>query len=134
MGFAGYVAAACSFIVDVSCHCFRLHVSAYMAIFRRVGYFYFYIPEGICFAGFCLFCTWSHFARIRLCFPVLFFFVNFVVCCVCVCLLAFSLLLLLFYNRAARRRKHNLQTSLKTRDYCSSRKNTARRNFCSVSV
>jgi hypothetical protein len=32
-----------------------LHVSAYMAILRRVGYFYFHIPEGICFAAFCLF-------------------------------------------------------------------------------
>jgi hypothetical protein len=65
--------SACSFIVDVSCHCltfscrcFTLHVSAYMAIFRCVGYFYFHIAEGICFAGFCLFCTWSHFARFHL--------------------------------------------------------------------
>jgi hypothetical protein len=30
--------SACSFIVDVSCHCITLHVSAYMAIFRCVGY------------------------------------------------------------------------------------------------
>jgi hypothetical protein len=37
--------SVCSFIVDVSCHCFTLHVSAYMTIFRCVGYFYFHIPE-----------------------------------------------------------------------------------------
>jgi hypothetical protein len=42
--------SACSFIV--SCHCLTLHVSAYMATFKCVGYFYFHIPEGICFAGF----------------------------------------------------------------------------------
>jgi hypothetical protein len=57
MGFAGYVTSACSFIVDVSC--LTLHVSAYMAIFKCVGYFYFHMPEGICFAGFffAFFCT-----------------------------------------------------------------------------
>jgi hypothetical protein len=32
-----------------------------MAIFKCVGYFYFHIPEGICFTGF--FCMWSHFKR-----------------------------------------------------------------------
>jgi hypothetical protein len=47
-----------------SCRCFTLHVSAYMAIFRRVGCFYFHIPEGICFAGFT--CTWLPFARFHL--------------------------------------------------------------------
>jgi hypothetical protein len=47
------------FIVDDSCHCltfsrhcFTLHVSAYMAIFMCVGYFYFNIPEEICFESF----------------------------------------------------------------------------------
>jgi hypothetical protein len=34
------------------CHCLTLHVSAYMTIFRCVAYFYFHIPEGLCFAGF----------------------------------------------------------------------------------
>jgi hypothetical protein len=29
--------SVCSFIVEVSCHCFTLHVSAYMAILRCVG-------------------------------------------------------------------------------------------------
>jgi hypothetical protein len=42
----------CSFIVEVSCHCFTLHVSAYMAIFRYVGCYYSHVVEGICFAGF----------------------------------------------------------------------------------
>jgi hypothetical protein len=37
-----------------SCRCSTLHVSAYMAIFRCVGFFFFYIPEGICFAVFFL--------------------------------------------------------------------------------
>jgi hypothetical protein len=33
--------------------------------------FYFYIPEGICFAAFVAFsCTWLHFARFQLCFSV----------------------------------------------------------------
>jgi hypothetical protein len=47
--------SACSFIVDgltFSCRCSTLHDSAYMAIFRCVGCFYFHIPEGICFAAF----------------------------------------------------------------------------------
>jgi hypothetical protein len=73
--FAGYVAVC----VQLCCRCFTvlqlvslftLHVSAYMAIFRCVGYSYFRILEGICFAGFT--CTWLHFARFHLCFPVLF--------------------------------------------------------------
>jgi hypothetical protein len=46
MGIAAYVPSACSFIVDVTCHCLTLHLSAYMAIFMCVGYFYFHIPEG----------------------------------------------------------------------------------------
>jgi hypothetical protein len=43
---------ACSFIVEVSCHCFTLHFSAYMAIFRCVVCYYSHILEGICFAVF----------------------------------------------------------------------------------
>jgi hypothetical protein len=45
--------SACNFIVDgltFSCRCYTLHVSAYMAIFKCVM-FYFYIPE------FQLFCS-----------------------------------------------------------------------------
>jgi hypothetical protein len=34
-----------------------VHVSAYVAIFKCVGFFYFRIPEGICFASFT--CTYS---------------------------------------------------------------------------
>jgi hypothetical protein len=34
------------------CHYFTLNVSAYMAIFKCVGYFYFHIPAGICFSAF----------------------------------------------------------------------------------
>jgi hypothetical protein len=39
-GFVGYVAVCMQLIVEVSCHCFTLHVSAYMAIFSCVGYYY----------------------------------------------------------------------------------------------
>jgi hypothetical protein len=46
------------------CHCFSLHVLAYMTIFRFVQCFYFQIPEGICFAGFT--CTSLRFARFHL--------------------------------------------------------------------
>jgi hypothetical protein len=36
--------------------------------------FYFYIPEGICFAVFvAFFCTWLYFTRFHLCFSVVFF-------------------------------------------------------------
>jgi hypothetical protein len=54
----------------VSVHCLTVHVSAYMAIFKCVGYFYFPIPEEFCFAGFFLhfLCTWSHSA----CLPSVF--------------------------------------------------------------
>jgi hypothetical protein len=50
-GFWGYV-AVCVQLYCVGCHCLTLHVSTYMAIFRCVEYFYFHMPEGICFAGF----------------------------------------------------------------------------------
>jgi hypothetical protein len=59
--------SACSFIAEVSCHCFTLHVSAYMAIFRCVGCYYSHVLEGICFAGFfyilhlVTLCTWFRF-------------------------------------------------------------------------
>jgi hypothetical protein len=51
MGFAGYV-TVCVQLYCVSFHCISLHGSAYMAIFRCVGYFYFHMPEGFCFAAF----------------------------------------------------------------------------------
>jgi hypothetical protein len=69
MGFAGYVAVC----VQLYCRCFTvlhlvplftLNVSAYMAIFKCVGFFYFDIHEGICFAGFT--CTWLRFAGFHL--------------------------------------------------------------------
>jgi hypothetical protein len=51
--------------------------------------FYFYIPEGICFAAFiALSCTWLHYARFHLCFSVVFFRL-FSDSCVHVCLLAY---------------------------------------------
>jgi hypothetical protein len=46
MGSASYV-IVCMQLYCVSCHCLTLHVSAYMAIFKCVVYFYFYMPEGI---------------------------------------------------------------------------------------
>jgi hypothetical protein len=39
----------------VSCHCLTLHVSAYMAIFRCVGYFYFICLKESASRVFCLF-------------------------------------------------------------------------------
>jgi hypothetical protein len=38
-------------LLYVGFHCLSLDVSAYMSIFKCVGYFYFRVPEGICFAG-----------------------------------------------------------------------------------
>jgi hypothetical protein len=40
MGFAGYV-TVCVQLYSVTCYCLTLHVSAYMAILKCVGYFYF---------------------------------------------------------------------------------------------
>jgi hypothetical protein len=82
-----------------SFRCSTLHVSAYMDHLQVCMMFHFYIPEEICFAGFvfAFCCTWLYFARFHLCFSVLFFFVNFAVSCVSVCL-------------AAGRRQHNLKT------------------------
>jgi ABC-type uncharacterized transport system permease subunit len=45
MGFAGYV-SVCVQLYCVGFHSLSLHVSVYMAIFKRIGYFYFHIPEG----------------------------------------------------------------------------------------
>jgi hypothetical protein len=115
LDFAGYV-TVCVQLYCVSFHCLSLHVSAYIAIFRCLGYFYFHMYEEICFAAFFFlpfFSSWSHSARFRLwsglnmkyyylcyfwycyicvfftyfCFSVLFSFVNFIASCVCVCLL-----------------------------------------------
>jgi hypothetical protein len=69
--------SACSSIVEVSDHCFTLHVSAYMAIFRCVGCYYSHVLEGICFAGLSVSGTWLRFVRgyafvrFHMCFPVL---------------------------------------------------------------
>jgi hypothetical protein len=51
MGFTGYVTVCVQFYC-VSFHCLSLHVSAYMAIFRCVEYFYFHMSEGFCFDAF----------------------------------------------------------------------------------
>jgi hypothetical protein len=40
MGFAGYISVYAQ-LYCVGFHCLSLHVSAYMANFRYVGYFYF---------------------------------------------------------------------------------------------
>jgi hypothetical protein len=67
MSFADYVAVCVQLYCRVSCHCFTLHVSAYMAIFRCVGCYYSHVLEGICFAGFfCILhvvtlCAWLRF-------------------------------------------------------------------------
>jgi hypothetical protein len=51
MGFAGYV-SICVQLHCVGFHCLSPHVSAYMAIFMCVEYFYFHMPQGFCFAAF----------------------------------------------------------------------------------
>jgi hypothetical protein len=43
LGFAGYI-TVCVQLYCVSCHCLTLYVSAYMAIFMCVVYFYFHMP------------------------------------------------------------------------------------------
>jgi hypothetical protein len=56
----------------VGFHCLSLHVSAYMAIFKRVGLINFQMPAGFCFAAFFS----SGHTLFHLCFvPVLFSFV-----------------------------------------------------------
>jgi hypothetical protein len=78
MGFAGYV-TVCMQLYCVDFHCLSLHVSAYMVIFKCVGYFYFQIPKGFCCFFFAFFSR-GHTLHISICvFPVLFSFVNFVV-------------------------------------------------------
>jgi hypothetical protein len=83
--------SACSFIVLV--------VTVLHYMFRPtwqssgVGYYYFHMPKEFCFAAFLPFFHVVTFCNVSICvFPVLFSFVNFVVSCVCVCLLAFCLL------------------------------------------
>jgi hypothetical protein len=51
--FAGYVTVYVQ-LYCLSFHSLSLHVSAYMAIFRCVGYFYFNMNEGFCFTAFFL--------------------------------------------------------------------------------
>jgi hypothetical protein len=80
MGFAGYVTVC----VQLYCIVTVLHVSAYMVIFMCVGYFYFHVPEEICFAGFLPFLArgWLHVSiRIFLfCFFLSFLFFLLLVC------------------------------------------------------
>jgi hypothetical protein len=96
MGFAGYV-TVCVQLYCVGFHCLSLHVSAYMAIFKCVRYFYFHMPEGFCFAArfFAFYflhvvtlCMFSICVLFLCCFPSLFLLLP----CVCVCLFALSLL------------------------------------------
>jgi hypothetical protein len=86
-GFAGYVTVCVQLYCVVS---LTLHVSAYMAIFKCVGYFYFHIPEGLCFASFFFLCLFLRVVT-PCTFPLVVFFIYLVDSCVCVCLLAFSL-------------------------------------------
>jgi hypothetical protein len=68
MGFAGYV-TLCVQLYCVSCHCLTLHVSAYMAIFKCVGYFTFIFLKESASLVFCLFLH-----MVTLCtFPFVFF-------------------------------------------------------------
>jgi hypothetical protein len=79
--------SACSFIVLV--FIISLHVSAYMAIFKSVGYFIFICLKDSASLFFLLFFTWSHSACFNLCLFSVFFRCF---CCflACVCLLALS--------------------------------------------
>jgi hypothetical protein len=91
-----------------SCRCSTLHVSAYMAIFRSVGCFYFHTPEGICFAGFtCAFPSvgWVKYEVLFRYYGVLLLIIIMLFCTVMVCMfftylrlffVLFSSLILLF--------------------------------------
>jgi hypothetical protein len=91
MGIAGYVSIRVQ-LYCVGFHCLSLHVSAYMAIIKCVGFFYLHVLKGLCFAAF--FSRGHTLHVFYLCiFHVLFSFIIFVVSlCVCICLLALSLL------------------------------------------
>jgi membrane associated rhomboid family serine protease len=89
MGFAGYV-AFCVQLYCVGFHCLTPHVSANMAIFRCVGYFYFHcLKESALLFFFLPFLSRGHTLHVSICvFPVLFSFINFLfLACVFVCLL-----------------------------------------------
>jgi hypothetical protein len=77
--------SACSFIVEVSCHCFTLHVSAYTAIFRCVGCYYSHVLEGICFTGFFCILHVVTLLYVSIC-VLLFYFFSFYFAVSCVCL------------------------------------------------
>jgi hypothetical protein len=60
MGFAGYV-SVCVQLYCVGFHCLTQHVSAYMAIFRCVGYFIFIcLKDSASLLLFCLFFSDKH--------------------------------------------------------------------------
>jgi hypothetical protein len=95
-----------------SCRCFTLHVSAYMAIFKCVGRFYFHIPEGNCFAGFT--CTFSSVGWVKSevlfrYYGVLLFIIIMLFCTVMVCMSLFvlfcSVLLNMFLRTSEVKRK-----------------------------
>jgi Na+/melibiose symporter-like transporter len=74
--------SACSFIY-VGFHCLSLHISAYMAIFRCVGYFYFHIfkdSASLSFFHVVTLCMFSICVLFLCCFLRVFFF------CLSVCL------------------------------------------------
>jgi hypothetical protein len=79
MGFEVMLPSACSFIVEVSCHCLTLHVSAYLAIFRCVGCYYSHVLEGICLAGF--FCILHVVTLLYVSICVLLFYFLVLFCC-----------------------------------------------------
>jgi hypothetical protein len=66
MGFAGYV-TVCVQLYCASFHCLSLHASAYMAIFKCVGYFYFHMSEEFCFATFFAFFSRGHTLHVSIC-------------------------------------------------------------------
>jgi hypothetical protein len=66
MGFAGYV-SVCVQLCCVRFHCLSLHVSAYMAIFRCVGYFIFICLKDSASLLFSAF-FFSRSSRFHLCF------------------------------------------------------------------
>jgi hypothetical protein len=80
MGFAGYV----SVCVQLNCagfHCLSLHLSAYMAIFKCIGYFIFVcLKDSASLLFFLPFFPRGHTLRVSICvFSVLFSFDIFVV-------------------------------------------------------
>jgi hypothetical protein len=96
-----------------SCRCSTLHVSAYMAIFRCVWCFTFIFLKESASLFLLPFLARGYTLHVSICIFLLCFSLIFLFLCVCVfaCLLRqLNVRQWNIYNKAARRRQHNLKT------------------------